>query len=127
MTHAIAWFVATLVTIPLLGWYLVYIITVKISRNKRKAVRLAADSTTLLFMVAVYFLMQEIWSKSFLWMILTIFFLVAILFTWLHWKVANDIYVRKLFRGIWRVNFLLFFFLHIILSGYGLFARILAL
>jgi hypothetical protein len=126
LSNLFAWFIATVVTIPLLGWYLIYIATVKVSKNKSKSIRLASDWTTILFMVAVYFIMIELWAKSFLWIILAIFFFIALLFTWMHWKLSGDIHVGKLFRGIWRFNFLLFLCIYLLLSGYGLISRILS-
>ncbi|WP_227935717.1 DUF3397 domain-containing protein [Alkalihalobacillus deserti] len=126
MSNLFAWFVATVVTIPLLGWYLIYITTVKVSKNKSRSIRLASDWTTVLFMVAVYFIMIELWAKSFLWVILAVFFFIALLFTWIHWKLSGDIHVGKLFRGIWRFNFLLFLCIYVLLSGYGLISRILS-
>ncbi|WP_088104993.1 DUF3397 domain-containing protein [Halalkalibacter urbisdiaboli] len=127
MLTAFAWFVATIVTIPIFGWYLVYIITVKITKNKRRAVRLAIDGSCILFITSVYFIMYELWQRSFLWIILTLIFFIAFIFTFIHWKIADDIYVKKLFRGIWRTNFLIFFFLYFILIGYGLLSRVFAL
>ncbi len=126
LSNLFAWFVATVVTIPLLGWYLIYITTVKVSKNKSRSIRLASDWTTVLFMVAVYFIMIELWAKSFLWVILAVFFFIALLFTWIHWKLSGDIHVGKLFRGIWRFNFLLFLCIYVLLSGYGLISRILS-
>jgi predicted lysophospholipase L1 biosynthesis ABC-type transport system permease subunit len=126
MGDIVAWVIATIVTIPLLGWYLIYITTVKISKNKSKSLRLASDWTTILFMVAVYFIMVELWARSFLWIILAAFFFIAILVTWIHWKLSGDIQVGKLFRGIWRFNFILFFLLYVLLFSYGLILRIFA-
>ncbi|WP_100373303.1 DUF3397 domain-containing protein [Bacillus sp. FJAT-45037] len=124
MTTALTWLIATVITIPLLGWYVVYIITVKLTKNKSRAIRLASDASVIFLIAAVYFIILELWSRSFFWLLLTIFFLIALIFTIIHWKVAGDIHVRKLFRGIWRFNFLLFFFLYLILSGYGIVTRV---
>ncbi|ADC48216.1 MULTISPECIES: DUF3397 domain-containing protein [Alkalihalophilus] len=124
MTTAFAWLLATVITLPLLGWYIFYIVTVKMTKNKSRAIRLASDVSVLFFVAAVYFIILEIWSRSFFWLLLTVFFLVALIFTIIHWKVAEDIHVRKLFKGIWRFNFLLFFFLYLVLSGYGLITRL---
>ncbi|GAE33846.1 DUF3397 domain-containing protein [Halalkalibacter akibai] len=124
MGDIVAWVIATIVTIPLIGWYIIYITTVKISKNKSKSIRLASDWTTVLFMAAVYFIMVELWEKSFFWIILALFFFIAILFTWIHWKLSGDIETSKLFRGIWRFNFLLFFVVYLLLFSYGLLSRI---
>ncbi|MCL7746361.1 MULTISPECIES: DUF3397 domain-containing protein [Halalkalibacter] len=124
MTELVAFVIATIVTIPLLGWYMIYITSVKISKNKSKSMRRASDWTTLLFMIAVYFIMIEIWAQSFLWIILAIFFFIALVVTWIQWRVSGDIQTIKLFKGIWRFNFLTFVIIYVLLSGYGLLARI---
>ncbi|MCM3759339.1 DUF3397 domain-containing protein [Alkalihalobacillus oceani] len=124
MSQVLSWFIATVITLPLLGWYVLYLITVKLTKKKARAIRVASDGSVVLFMAAVYFIMYELWGRSFLWMILAIFFFIAMVFTWLHWQAAGDIYTRKLLKGIWRVNFLLFFFLYLVLSGYGLISRL---
>ncbi len=126
MTNIVAWLLATVVTLPLLGWYLIYIVTVKMTKNKPKSIRLASDGSTIFLMAAVYFILYELSGRSFLWVILAVFFLLAFFFTWAHWKVAGDIHTRKLIKGIWRLNFILFLFFYLILSGYGLITRIIS-
>jgi hypothetical protein len=49
---------------------------------------------------------------------------VAIIFTIIHWKVSEDIHFLKLLKGIWRLNFLLFFTAYFIVSICGLFIHI---
>ncbi|OLO40787.1 hypothetical protein BTR23_04760 [Alkalihalophilus pseudofirmus] len=126
MSNAFAWFIATVVTLPIIGWYLAYIITVKITKKKSYSVRLAADLSLVLFISAVYFISYEIWDQSFLWIILIAFFLVAICFTVVHWKVANDIHFVRLVRGIWRFNFILFFIIYLVISTYGFVLRLIS-
>lgn len=124
MSKVISMAVATVITMPFFAWYLAYITTVKITKRKGYAVKLASDLSNILFIAASYFIMYELWHRSFLWLICVIFFSVAIIFTLIHWKIAEDIQVGKLFRGIWRLNFVLFFLFYIILSVYGLFKTV---
>ncbi|MED3646119.1 DUF3397 domain-containing protein [Halalkalibacterium halodurans] len=124
MTNALVWLVATVITVPFIGWYLVYIVVVKWTKNKRRSVRLASDFSTLLFMLGVYFILKSMWTNMSIWIILAVFFLIAMFFTYMHYKVAEDIYIRKLARGIWRLNFLFFFILYFLLSGVGLVVNI---
>lgn len=126
MSNAFVILIATIITIPLIGWYLIYITTVKVTKKKSYSIRLASDISAFLFMAAVYFIMYEIWQRSFLWLILIVFFLIAIIFTFMHWKQFEDIQVGRLFRGIWRFNFIVFFFLYIGLSIYGLVHNVLS-
>ncbi|WNF35561.1 DUF3397 domain-containing protein [Bacillaceae bacterium IKA-2] len=124
MSSAVAWLLATLITLPLLAFYLMYIITVKTIKNKKIAIKRSVDLSTILFIVAVYFIAYEIWSISLFWFVLITIISVAIIFTIIHWKYSNDIHLSKLLKGIWRLNFILFFLVYIILSIYGLLLRI---
>jgi hypothetical protein len=124
LSSAVAWLLATLITLPLLAFYLMYIITVKTIKNKKIAIKRSVDLSTILFIVAVYFIAYEIWSISLFWFVLITIISVAIIFTIIHWKYSNDIHLSKLLKGIWRLNFILFFLVYIILSIYGLLLRI---
>ena len=117
---------ATLVTIPLIGFYLVYIISVKISKDKVFALKLAADGTTVLFVIAVYFIVFEIWDLRLAWLFILFFLVTAIAFTLLHWKKYEDIEISKVVKGVWRFQFIFFFVVYFVLIIYGLFSEILA-
>ncbi|MEK4565427.1 DUF3397 domain-containing protein [Alkalihalobacillus sp. FSL R5-0424] len=120
VTSTVAALVATVVTIPALGWYLIYISTVKLTKQKRKAVIWASDGSAILFMAAVYYIMSQLWEPTSVWLVLALFLSVAITFTIIYWNVMDDFYAMKLFKGIWRLNFLIFVTIYILLSGYGL-------
>ncbi len=124
MTTAFAWFLATLITAPLLGWYGFYITTVKLTRDKGRAVRFASDWTTIFLIAAVYFIMYELWSRSFLAIILLLMISIAIAVTIFYWKIADELYIFKLFRAIWRLYFLVFLAGYLLLCSYGLISRI---
>lgn len=124
MTNAVAWILATIVTLPLLAFYLIYLVSVKTTKDKKSSLKLAVDISTVSFIAAVYFIAFEIWSQSLLWLILLIILVAASIFTFIHWKVSEDIQFLKLVKGIWRLNFLLFFVMYFILSLYGLYIRI---
>jgi hypothetical protein len=124
VSNALAWIVATFVTLPIFAFYLVYIISVKTTKNKRKSVKLAVDTSACFFIIAVYFVAYEIWAQSLFWLIIIFIIVVAMIFTIIHWKVSEDIQLGKLLKGIWRFNFLFFVFVYIFLSIYGLFIRV---
>lgn len=115
---------ATLVTVPLIALYVVYFIAVKASRNKMLSFKFAVDVTVVLFIVSVYFLFLEIWSvRTGGWMILFIL-LTAVLFTFFHWKNHDDIHIRKVLKGVWRFQFVVFLVLYFLLLIYGMADRI---
>lgn len=124
MIDIIAAVLATIITIPIIGWYVAYIIHVKITKKKKRAIRFASDMSTILFIVAVYFIMYEIWQRSFLSVILIVIFSVALIFTLLHYKSAKDIHIPRLLKGIWRMNFLFFFGSYLVLLFFGLIVRV---
>ncbi|MCD8509661.1 MAG: DUF3397 domain-containing protein [Bacillus sp. (in: Bacteria)] len=75
MSEVLVFIAATLVTIPLIGLYLVYLIAVKTTRNKLYSFKLAVDCTMLLFVVAVYFIIVEIWDVRLIWLFVLFFFI----------------------------------------------------
>ncbi|SDY76427.1 Protein of unknown function [Evansella caseinilytica] len=118
---------ATLITVPLLGLYIVYLIAVKITHRKLFAVKLAADCTTLLFMTAVYFIVLELWDFNSFWLLTLFFLFTAAAFTLLHWYLYEDIHIRKVLKGVWRFQFFVYFLLYFILIFYGMITNIMVL
>jgi hypothetical protein len=116
--------VAVLITVPIMGYLTVFIITKQITGNHRRSVNLAIDFSTILLVLSVHFLILTIWGKSFLWLILIILFGLAAVFVWIHWQYKEEIVLPKVFRGFWRFNFLLFSSAYIILVLFGLYKRL---
>jgi hypothetical protein len=84
---------------------------------------MALDYTTLLYIISVHFLMVILWGKSFFWLIILVVLVVAMVFVLVHWKVKQEIIVKRVWRGFWRFNFILFFFAYFVLTFYGLVSR----
>ena len=124
MVSLFSWLIATVVTIPLIGVFLIYYLSMKITKNKRKSVHYTIDYSTFIFIFSVNYLMYVIWQKSFFWLIFLILILIAMLFVFIHWKVKQRIELRKIWKGFWRFNFLLFFISYFGLMVYGLIDRI---
>ncbi|WP_268874668.1 DUF3397 domain-containing protein [Neobacillus drentensis] len=109
--------------LPFLGFLLVFIITKLVTNNNRKSVHRALDYTTILFVISVHFLIETIWGKSLFWLIILIMILIAMIFVFVHWKVKEEIVLRKVLKGFWRFNFILFLLAYITLTLYGLLHR----
>jgi hypothetical protein len=124
MTNIISLAAGLLVTIPLAGYLVMFIFSKQLTGNHRKSVHIAIDFSTLLFIFSVHFLIVLIWEESFLWLILLFLIFLAIVFVLIHWKLRQEINFAKVFRGYWRFNFLLFFFVYLILIIVGLYQRI---
>ena len=117
-------FIAAIITIPLLGYLLVFIICKQMTKQHNRSVRLAIDVSTLLFIISVHYLILAIWEQSFLWVIFLALLVLAIIFVLLHWKIKHEINLPLIFKGFWRINFLLFFTAYVILTAIGLIQRI---
>ncbi|MEH7122967.1 DUF3397 domain-containing protein [Bacillus sp. JJ1532] len=112
--------IAIFVTIPLLGYFLVFIICKQVTRQHKKSVHMALDVSTFLFIISVHFLILAIWEQSFLWIIFLSLLVLAIIFVLLHWKIKHEINLLLVFKGFWRFNFLVFFTAYIVLTVIGL-------
>ncbi|MDX8364961.1 DUF3397 domain-containing protein [Cytobacillus sp. IB215665] len=126
MSQLVAGVFATVVTIPIIGLFLVYFILCKITRRKRNSMLMAIDISTALFILSVYYLTEVIWGQSMFWLILLVIVLIAMVVVILQWKIKQDIDIRKVLKGSWRFSFLFFFSAYIILFVYGLIDRVLA-
>jgi hypothetical protein len=107
-------------TVPLLGFFIIYVLNKLITKNTRKSFHKALDYSTILFIVAVHFLLITIWGKSFFGLILLILLVIAMIFVVIHWKIKGEIIFTKVFKGFWRFNFLIFFLAYISLTVFGI-------
>lgn len=112
--------IATFVTIPLLGYLIVFIICKQITKKHRRSVHIALDITTLLFVFSVHHLILTIWEHNYFWLIILFMLIIAIAFVLVFWKVKKEIDFSRVFRGYWRFNFLLFLMAYVVLTIIGL-------
>jgi hypothetical protein len=110
-------------TVPLLGFITIFIINKLITKNARKSFHKALDYSTILFIMAVHFLVITIWGKSLFWLILLVLIIIAMVFVLIHWKIKGEIILPKVFKGFWRFNFLIFFIAYVSLTLFGILHR----
>lgn len=72
--------IATFVTMPFLGYVVVFIISKQLTGNHRRSVLLAIDVSTFLLIISVHYLTVAIWKKSFLGIIFITILITAIIF-----------------------------------------------
>lgn len=107
-------------TVPLLGFITIFIINKLITKSSRKSFHKALDYSTILFIMAVHFLVITIWGKSLFWLILLVLIIIAMVFVLIHWKIKGEIILPKVFKGFWRFNFLIFFIAYVSLTLFGI-------
>lgn len=115
---------ATFVTVPIIGYFVVFVIAKQITKKHRKSVHIALDTTTILFILSVHYLIVTIWEFSLLWLILILMIAMAILSLLIQYKLNEEVDFKKVFRGFLRINFLLFFSAYIILICVGIFISV---
>ena len=125
MITFLSYFISVFFAIPFLGFLFVFMVMKLVTKNTRKAVHTSLDSTTFLFIISVHFLIVTIWEKSYFWLLILIMILIAMIFVLVHWKVKEEIILKKVIKGFWRFNFLLFLLAYLTLTFYGLIHRVL--
>lgn len=120
MSSFISSIITIFLTVPLLGFIMIYVLNKLLTKNTRKSFHKALDYSTLLFIVAVHFLLLTIWGKSFFGLILLILLVIAMIFVVIHWKIKGEIILAKVFKGFWRFNFLIFFLAYVSLTIFGI-------
>lgn len=120
----VSWVVATLVTLPIIGYIIVFIVAKKWTKNHRRSVQMAMDLSTIFFIVSVHYLILAIWDKHLFWMILLMVLAIACSVVVVHYKMNQEIVFEKVLKGFWRLNFMCFFCVYSFLFIYGVISRI---
>jgi hypothetical protein len=126
MLSVVSSLIATFVTVPILFYILVFVISKLVTKNHRKAVQAALDFSTIFFILSVHYIVLAIWGKSFLWAIFIFIFTCAIIFVIINWKLKGEIDFSRCFKGFWRFCFLVFFLAYLVLTIYGVIERVIS-
>jgi hypothetical protein len=123
LTTLLSAIISIFITFPFVGLIIVFFVMKLVTKNNRKSVHRALDYTTIFFIISVHFLIVTIWDKSLIWLIILVMILIAMVFVFAHWKVKEEIILKKVVKGFWRFNFLLFLLAYLSLTLYGLIHR----
>ncbi|PSL50781.1 uncharacterized protein DUF3397 [Salsuginibacillus halophilus] len=120
MINVLELFVAALLTLPLLLWYALYIVRVKMHGSKWRAVYFACDVSTIFFIGGAHVLIYEIWGLSLFWLFIVFTLMMLALFTYQVYKKDEEVNAKRAVKNVWRLNFLLFSVGYIVIFLYGL-------
>ena len=109
--------------IPILGTIVFFTVIKLFLKTTKKALHMALDYTTILYIISVHFLIMTLWEKSLFWLIILVMLVIAMVFVFVHWKIKEEIIVKRVWKGFWRFNFILFSFTYFVLTFYGLVSR----
>lgn len=116
----VSYLLAAFATIPFLTFFIVYIVVYRLTENQKRAFRLSMDVTTALLIMAVGALLQYVTGTFASWwmtlgLLLVFYLLHALLQIW----VKGTIDWKRLGQRGWRMSFILFGILYVILFVIG--------
>ncbi|MGN1385121.1 MAG: DUF3397 domain-containing protein [Bacillus sp. (in: firmicutes)] len=119
MEFVLSAIIATLVTLPVFGYLIVFIITKQWTKNHRRAVQYAINSSVLLFILSVHYMIQSIFGISLLWLVISVVILLSIAVIIVHLRFKGEIHYSKLFNGMIRINAFIFILFYLVLIVVG--------
>lgn len=124
MVNYIGMMIAFLITFPLLPTFLTYKISKKIVNHKLRALHIAINWTTILYILATITMLKNIFGRQFIGIISAlILFLLTIIIIW-QWKTKTEVLLSRAIKILWRLCFLIFISTYTILAIYGIMIRI---
>lgn len=120
MEFVLSALIATLVTLPVFGYLIVFIVIKQWTKNHRKAVQYGINSTVLLFIVSVHYMIQSIFGISLLWLVISVVLLLSIVVVLVHLRFKEEIHYAKLLRGTIRLNAFVFVLSYLVLVIVGI-------
>ena len=124
MDNLLAGVIASCIIMPIFVYLTVYIFSRRLLRNTKKAVRLSADVTTIFLILAVHYAVIALFEHSYLWIIIIILILLATGILFMHYKVREEVDLKRVFTSFWRASFLLFSVSYFLLAIIGMTGRI---
>lgn len=126
MDSLLAGLIAACVIMPVIVYMIVYILSRKKFKNNKKALRLSADATTLFLIMAVHYAVIALFEHSYLWIIMITLILLASIVLFMHYKVREEVDLKRVFTSFWRAAFLLFSIGYFLLAVIGITERVFA-
>ncbi len=114
--HIISFFI----TVPMVASFIVYVISMIRLRNLWKAIHMMVDWTTLFYILAVMIMLLVLFERHFFGYILIFLLTTLSVIIFNQWKKERDIQLKKAVKLLWRISFLLFFFLYGCLTVLGI-------
>lgn len=122
IVHILSFFI----TIPIIASFLVYIGSMIHKRNKLKAIHRVVNWTTLFYIIAVTIMLAVIFERSFVGFVMIFLLILLSVIIFIQWKAKRDVQFVKAAKLLWRISFLLFFFLYGCLIVLGIIKQIAA-
>ncbi|MDT2045695.1 DUF3397 domain-containing protein [Priestia flexa] len=127
MGSLVASILATFITLPVVGFFVLYTLLKKVIKNRRKAVHISTYVSTIFFIVSTHYFAKQIFDQSFLWLIILVLLVLAMIVMLINWQVKKDLQLKRMTKGMFRISFFFFLFSHVLLVVSGLIFELLKL
>ncbi|WP_164669104.1 DUF3397 domain-containing protein [Virgibacillus doumboii] len=124
MLDIIIYFIGFIITAPVAATVIVYLISFQLYNHRWKAIHKSVNWTTLLYIIAVAVLFRIIFGNSFIGILFVLLISIFIFIAVAQWKINTEVVFNNIFKIFWRICFLLFLFLYIILVIFGIIQRL---
>ncbi|ADH99152.1 hypothetical protein Bsel_1643 [[Bacillus] selenitireducens MLS10] len=109
MTALLIQIAATLITLPVIVIVLSYLLQMIWSGRKRGMVKRSLDVSVPFFAAAIYFGVLEFLGLDILFWMIAVFLTSLGLLLFIHWRLFDEVDVKKSLLMAWRLHFLLYF------------------
>lgn len=114
---------AVVIAMPFIGFAIVYTLMVLWKKDRRKAIRWSVNITNLLLIQAVIVLYRVIWPEAWSawWWVILFYAGLFTLLAWLQVRLRGKISLSKIGFSTWRITFVLFGIVYLVLFTTGVF------
>jgi len=124
MVNYVSIIIAFLITFPFIPTIAVYKVCDIIVQHKLRALHIAINWTTILYIFATARMLNMMFNQQFIGIIIgLILLLLTVIIVW-QWKSKTEVLFNKAIKILWRLCFLIFLFAYTILVVYGIIIRI---
>ena len=110
MINYLSIIIALLITFPFIPTIIVYKVSDKIVKHKLRALHIAINWTTILYIFATIRILNMMFDQQFIGIVIgLILVLLAIIIIW-QWKIKTEVLLNKALKILWRLCFIVFLF-----------------
>ncbi|WP_163970755.1 DUF3397 domain-containing protein [Oceanobacillus halotolerans] len=120
MLTLFTYLLASMIVVPYIMTVVIYLVAKAITKRKWKGIHIAVNWTTVFYILAVLVAFQVIFAQQLVGIILIILLSLLSFIIIIQWKKQSEVVFKKAFRFFWRLCFLLFNVLYIILILVGI-------
>ena|SRR5690625_2610620 len=111
----VATIIAILATVPVLTFLILFFIFKAQTKNTTRSIQLAADFSAIFFIIAVSALFYILFENHYIPWIVIGYLIVLLIVLVYQFTNQEELLIKKSFRIVWRIGFMIMFVLYILL------------